>query len=340
MKCVFSLRFIYLDFLEQLMKLTKLLAGMALATGLMAAQAQTVLKIGYATTVTSHYGVGSTAFCDDIEKGTQNRYKCQQFPSSALGGEREMVEAVQLGTLDLVNTSTGPVGNFVPEVKIVDIPFLFRDYDHARKVMDGSIGQDILAKFPSKGIIALGWTENGFRHMTNNKRDIVKPADAAGLKMRTMENKVHMDGYRTFGILPTPMAFPELFGALQQGTVDGQENPIPVILASKFAQVQKHLSLTGHVYSPALLLLSTKVWAKLSDADKKVFTDAAVKAGVAQRKKVNDDENMGIAQLEKDGMKVTKVVDGQAFRDALKPAYLGYAKEFGADNIKRIQDIK
>ena len=323
------------------MKLSKLLTGVGFALGFTAAaSAQTILKIGYATTKESHYGVGSTVFCDEVEKGTQGRYKCQQFPSSALGGEREQIEAVQLGVQDLVNTSTGPVGNFVPEVKIVDIPFLFRDYDHARKVMDGPIGQDILAKFPSKGIIALGWTENGFRHMTNNKRDIVKPADAAGLKMRTMENKVHMDGYRTFGILPTPMAFPELFGALQQGTVDGQENPIPVILASKFSQVQKHLSLTGHVYSPALLLLSPKVWTKLTDADKKVFMDSAKKAGVAQRKKVNDDENNGIAQLEKDGMKVTKVVDGQAFRDALKPAYVSYAKEFGADNIKRIQDVK
>ena len=300
----------------------------------------TTLKIGYATTKESHYGVGSTVFCDEIEKGTQGRYKCQQFPNSALGGEREQIEAVQLGTQDLVNTSTGPVGNFVPEVKIVDIPFLFRDYDHARKVMDGSIGQDILAKFPSKGIIALAWTENGFRHMTNSKRDIVKPSDAAGLKMRTMENKVHMDGYRTFGILPTPMAFPELFGALQQGTVDGQENPIPVILSSKFAQVQKHLSLTAHVYSPALLLLSPKVWNKLSDADKKIFVDAARKAGAAQRKKVNEDENNGIAQLEKDGMKVTRNVDGPAFREALKPAYTGYAKEFGADNIKKITDIQ
>ena len=208
------------------------------------------------------------------------------------------------------------------------------------KVMDGAIGQDILAKFPAKGIIALGWTENGFRHMTNNKRDIVKPADAAGLKMRTMENKVHMDGYRTFGILPTPMAFPELFGALQQGTVDGQENPIPVILASKFSQVQKHLSLTGHVYSPALLLMSPRVWTKLSDADKKIFTEAAKKAGAAQRKKVNDDESTGIAQLEKDGMKVTKVVDGAAFREALKPAYAGYAKEFGAENIQKIVDVR
>jgi tripartite ATP-independent transporter DctP family solute receptor len=323
------------------MKFTRLLTGLTCTFGLaFTAHAQTILKIGYATTKESHYGVGSTVFCDEVEKGTQGRYKCQQFPSSALGGEREQIEAVQLGTQDLVNTSTGPVGNFVPEVKIVDIPFLFRDYDHARKVMDGPIGQDILSKFPSRGIIALGWTENGFRHMTNSKRDIVKPSDAAGLKMRTMENKVHMDGYRTFGILPTPMAFPELFGALQQGTVDGQENPIPVILSSKFSQVQKYLSLTGHVYSPALLLMSPKTWGKLNDADKKVFLEAAKKAGTAQRKKVNDDENTGIAQLEKEGMKVTKVVDGSAFREALKPAYVAYSKEFGADNIKKIQDVR
>ncbi len=319
---------------------SSLIALALFGLGVASVQAQTVLKIGYATSQTSHYGVGSTVFCDDIEKGTQGRYKCQQFPNSALGGEREMIEAVQLGTLDVVNTSTGPVGNFVPEVKIVDIPFLFRDYDHARKVMDGPIGQDILTKFPSKGLVALSWTENGFRHMTNNKRPIVKPDDAAGLKMRTMENKVHMDGYRAFGIQPTPMAFPEVFGALQQGTVDGQENPIPVILASKFSQVQKYLSLTGHVYSPALLITSPRVMNKLSDADKKVFYDAAKHATVEQRKKVNEDEANGIAQLEKEGMTVVRRVDGAAFRNALRDPYVNYSKEFGADNIRKIQDVK
>jgi TRAP-type transport system periplasmic protein len=302
--------------------------------------AQTELKFGYAVQKDSHYGVGATVFCDEIEKSTQKRYVCKHFPAAALGGEREMIEAVQLGTLDLVNTSTGPVGNFVPEVKIVDIPFLFRDYDHARKVLDGPIGQDILSKFPGRGLIALGWAENGFRHMTNNKREIAKPADASGLKMRTMENKVHMDGYKTFGILPTPMSFAELFGALQQGAVDGQENPIPVILASKFWQVQKYLSLTGHVYSPALILLSPKVWSKLSDADKVVFTNAAKMASTAQRKRVNDDENNGLAILEKEGMKITRVVDGAAFREALKPAYVSYSREFGADNIRKIQEIR
>ncbi len=305
-----------------------------------AAAAQTVLKIGYATSKESHYGVGSTVFCDEVEKGTAGRYKCQQFPNSQLGGEREQIEAVQLGTQDLVNTSTGPLGNFVPEAKILDIPFLFRNYDHARHTMDGPIGQDILAKLRTKGLIGLAWTENGFRHMTNNKRPLMQAEDARGLKMRTMENKVHMEGYKTFGILPTPMPFPELFTALQQGTVDGQENPIPVILASKFSQVQKYLSLTGHVYSPAVLILSPNVWDKLSDADKKVFTEAAVKAGAAQRKKVNDDEANGIAQLKKDGMQVIEQVNGDSFRKAVAPAYSNFAKEFGADKIAAIQAVQ
>ena len=305
-----------------------------------AAGAQTVMKISYSTSLTSHYGVGSVAFCDEVEKGTQGRYKCQQFPNAALGGEREMIEAVQLGTQDLANVSTGALGNFVPEVKIVDIPFLFRDYAHARKVMDGEFGQDLLKKITAKGIVGLAWTENGFRHMTNSKRAIVQATDASGLKMRTMENKVHMDGYKTFGILPTPMPFPELFTALQQGTVDGQENPIPVILSSKFSQVQKHLSLTGHVYSPAALIISPAVWGKLSAADKAVFTEAAKKGAAAQRKKVNDDENNGIAQLEKEGMQVVKQVNGDSFRKAVAPAYAGYAKEFGDDKIAAIQAVK
>jgi TRAP-type C4-dicarboxylate transport system substrate-binding protein len=155
-----------------------------------------------------------------------------------------------------------------------------------------------------------------------------------------MENKVHMEGYKTFGILPTPMPFPELFTALQQGTVDGQENPIPVILSAKFAQVQKYLSLTGHVYSPAVIILSPKVWNQLSDADKKVFVEAAQKGAAAQRKKVNDDENNGIAQLKKDGMQVVENVNGESFRKAVAPAYAQFAKEFGADKIAAIQAVK
>ena len=320
--------------------LCKLLATTAVVCLALPAQAQTVLKFGSAVSKDSHYGVASGVFCADIEKNTKGRYKCQEFPNGSLGGEREMIEAVQLGTLDLVVTSSGPLGNFVPEVKIFDIPFLFRDYDHARKVLDGQIGQDILKKFEAKGLVGLVWGENGFRHMTNSKRAIKTPQDAAGLKMRTMENKVHMEGYKSFGILPTPMSFTELFTALQQGTVDGQENPIPVILAAKFSQVQKHLSLTGHVYSPATIIMNPGVFNKLAADDKKIFLDAAKAGATAMRKRVNDDEARGIELLRKDGVEVIEKVDGEAFRKAIAPAYQGYAKEFGADKIAAIQAVK
>ena len=172
------------------------------------------------------------------------------------GGRLFYIGAGTSGRLGVVDASECPPTFGVEKDLIQGI---IAGGDHARRVLDGPIGQDLLTKFPAKGLVALSWTENGFRHMTNNKHPIVKPEDASGLKMRTMENKVHIDGYKAFGIQPTPMAFPEVYGALQQGTVDGQENPIPVILASKFAQVQKHLSLTGHVYSPALLITSPRL---------------------------------------------------------------------------------
>lgn len=302
--------------------------------------AQTVLKIGYAVPPNSTFGVGTTAFCDELEKGTQGRYKCQQFPNSALGGEREMIESVQLGTLDAANVSTGALGNFVPEVRIADIPFLFRDYAHARAVLDGAVGEDLLRKMQAKGLIGLAWTENGLRHMTNNKRPIVTAADAAGLKLRTMENRVHLEGYKAFGLLPTPMPWPEVFTALQQGTVDGQENPISVILSAKLSQVQKHLSLTGHVYSPAVLMVTPGIWSKVSEADRKVFIAAAKKGGEAQRRRVSDDEANGVSQLKKDGMQVVEKVDGASFRKAIAPAYQTFAKEFGADRIAAIQAVK
>jgi TRAP-type transport system periplasmic protein len=312
----------------------------AILAGSFAAQAsaQTVVRLSHPTPANSHYGAGSQAFCAELEKRTTGRYKCQI--QAGANDERASIEAVQLGTLDVTNTSTGPVSNFVPEVGIVDIPFLFRDYDHARRVLDGPIGQDILAKFPSKGIIALAWTENGFRHLTNSRRAVVKPDDVKGLKVRTMQNPVHIQAFQSIGVQPTPMAFSELFTSLQQGVVDGQENPIPVILASKFSQVQKHLSLTGHVYSPSLLLMSPKLWNSLSEADKTNFKEAAKVGSAAQRKKVNDDEAAGIAQLRSDGMEVVTNVDGQAFRTAMTPVWSEFAKKYGADNIKRIQDFK
>jgi tripartite ATP-independent transporter DctP family solute receptor len=318
--------------------LKQMLAVVAMGACTAPASAQTTVRLSHPTPATSHYGAGSQAFCAELEKRTAGRYRCQI--QAGANDERASIEAVQLGTLDITNTSTGPVSNFVPEVGIVDIPFLFRDYDHARRVLDGPIGQEILAKFPSKGLIALAWTENGFRHLTNSRRPVVKPDDVKGLKVRTMQNPVHIQAFQSIGVQPTPMAFSELFTSLQQGVVDGQENPIPVILSAKFSQVQKHLSLTGHVYSPSLLLVSPKLWNSLSDADKANFREAARVGAAAQRKKVNDDEAAGIAQLRSEGMEVVTTVDGPAFRSAMSPVWSEFAKKYGADNIRRIQEFK
>jgi tripartite ATP-independent transporter DctP family solute receptor len=322
-------------------KLSQLAVGAALALGLVAgAAAQTVMKISISTAQNSHQGVGIDTFAKEVEKRTNGRYKVQTFYSGSLGGERESIEAVQLGTQELTLTSTGPVPNFVPETKILDVPFLFRDKAHARAVLDGPIGQEMLSKFDAKGMKALVWAENGFRHMTNSKRDVKAPEDLKGLKMRTMENPVHIAAYKGFGIVTTPMAFPEVFTALQQGTVDGQENPLSVIIASKFDQVQKHLSLTGHVYSPCLILMNKGAFDKLSAADKQAFLDAAKEAAKANRARVDEDDAKGVADLRSKGMTVIDNVDKAKFVAALAPVNAEFEKQFGKANLDKIRNYK
>lgn len=305
-----------------------------------ASMAQTVLKVGYVLPTTSHYGYAVSALKAEVAKRTDGRYRLEEFPSGQLGGEREMVEGVQLGTLDLVLTSTGPITNFVPDVGILDIPFLFTDGAHAHRVLDGKIGQDLLAKFPSRGLIGLSWADQSFRHLTNNKRPVNTPEDAKGLKVRTMENPVHILAFKTLGANPTPMSFPEVFGALQQGTIDGQEQAIPGSASTKMSQVQKHLSLTGHFFSPAVFIMSPKAFNALSPADKQNFLDAAKAASMALREYMKEADAKGVEQMKKEGMQVVYDIDKQKFQAALKPAYDEYAKKYGQANIDAIRNAK
>ena len=323
------------------MKVRSLALGLGLAFGLMAAAgAQTVMRINISTAPNSHQGVAIDVFAKEVETRTQGRFKIQPFYNGSLGGERESIEAVQLGTHELTFTSTGPVPKFVPEAKILDVPFLFRDKAHARAVLDGPIGQEMLGKFDAKGFKALAWAENGFRNMTNNKRDIKEPADVKGLKMRTMENPVHITAYKALGIITTPMAFPEVFTALQQGTVDGQENPLSVIISAKFDQVQKYLSLTGHVYSPCIFLMNKGAFDKLSAADKQAFIEAAKEGTRANRARVDEDDAKGVEYLRGKGMQVDTNVDKPAFVKALASVEADFEREFGKANMDRIRNDK
>jgi tripartite ATP-independent transporter DctP family solute receptor len=315
--------------------------ALALAAGFSSmAAAQTTMRISISIPQNSHQGVAIDTFAKEVEKRTGGRYKIQPFYSGALGAEREATEAVQLGTQELTFTSTGPVPNFVPEVKILDVPFLFRDDGHARAVLDGPIGQELLQKFDARGIKALAWGENGFRHMTNSKRAVNGPEDLKGLKMRTMENPVHVQAYKGFGIIPTPMAFSEVFTALQQGTVDGQENPLSVITSAKFDQVQKYLTLTGHVYSPCVFLMNKESFDKLSVADKTAFLEAAKEGVKANRLRVDSDEKIAVADLRAKGMTVVDQVDKARYQAALAPVYTDFEKQFGKSNLDRIRNVK
>ena len=321
-----------------------LVASMTLGLGLVAASAslhaQTTMKISISTAQNSHQGVAIDTFAKEVAARTGGRYKVETFYNGSLGGERESIEAVQLGTQELAFSSTGPVPNFVPDAKILDVPFLFRDKAHARAVLDGPIGQELLGKFDAKGFKALAWAENGFRHMTNSKRDVKEPADLKGLKMRTMENPVHIAAYKGLGIITTPMAFPEVFTALQQGTVDGQENPLPVIMSAKFSQVQKHLSLTGHVYSPCIFVMNKAAFDKLSAADKTAFLEAAKVAVKANRDRVDQDDANGVKELRAQGMTVIEDVDKAKFVAQLAPVNAEFEKQFGKANLDKIRNYK
>lgn len=312
-----------------------LLAGTALADPV-------EVKIGYALAENSHYGAGSKKWIEVTEGLVGDRFDFVEFPASALGGEREVIEGLQLGTVEATIVSSGVLSNFVPEVGVFDIPFLFRDFEHARSVLDGPIGQEMLAKFQDQGLIALAWGEQGFRHITNNRAPINAPADLAGLKLRTMENPVHILAFQTLGAAPTPMAWPEVVSALEQGTIDGQENPLSVIVSSKLNEVQKNLTLTGHVYAPNVFFVSQIFWEGLTDEEKEAFRKGAVEGGLAMRAFVDNAEATGAKAMEDAGMAVNtlSVEQKEVIKEALAPAYADYAETFGAELIQQISDAK
>ncbi len=315
-------------------------AGVAMI-GAASAQAQTNVVVGHALSVESHYGVGAQAFIDTLTELSGGAFTGEQAPASQLGGERDMIEGLQIGSLDLVITSTGPLGNFVPEALALDLPFLFRDYDHARTTLDGEIGQELLDQMRDADLVGLAWTENGFRHVTNSQRPIRTPEDLGGLRLRTMENRVHMAAFEGMGAAPTPMAWPEVFGALQQGVVDGQENPITVITAARFWEVQGYVTLTGHVYSPAIVLASPILFDGLTEEEQGWFLEAARASAAATRAEVDRLEREGVELMRANGMDVITEIDRAPFQElAAEASWSVFTDRFGTDMLERIAAVE
>lgn len=310
----------------------------ALSSEVVLAQAPKTLKLGYILSTDSQLGAGASVFADEVAKRTAGRYRIEQYPNSALGGEVEMLKAVQLGTVDMAFITGAPLPNFVPDVGVFNIPFLFRDLDHAHAVLDGPIGQSYLAKFHEKNLVALAWGENGLRHLTNSKHPIRTPDDLKNLKLRLPQSDVMVTGFKALGADVKTLAFPLLYDALQSGEFDGQENPIATIISSKFNQVQKYLSLSGHVYDPAILFMSIDDFDELSADDKAAFIAAAKLGGIASRQFAATAEKNGVVQLEQSGMQIVKDVDRSKFAAAMAPANPIFAKQFGGDLIERIRD--
>jgi tripartite ATP-independent transporter DctP family solute receptor len=279
-------------------------------------------------------------FKEIVEKNSEGKIEVVLFHSSQLGDDRTMMESLKMGTQEMTCPSTAPMTAFVNAFKIYDLPFIFANEEVADYILDGPVGKKLLDMLPAQGLVGLAYWENGFRMLTNSSRPVQSPEDLKGMKIRTMENPIHLAAFRTMGANPTPMAFGELFSAMQQKVVDGQENPWGTIFLQNFFEVQKYASDTGHVYSPFVLLISKRFWDKLPDDMKTVVRDAADQAKVHNRA-LNRKMNAEYLEKLKEKMEVTILTPEQkaAFQKACQPIYDQFGKDIGEDLIKEVQEL-
>ena len=318
-------------------RLCACLIALAYSLGPGHAAASSVLKFGYILSPTSQLGRGEQVFASEIAKRTDGRYEIENYPDAMLGGEVAMMKDVQLGALDIAFITGAPLPNVVPAAGVFNVPFLFADAGAARSVLDGSIGDEYLTKFEQAGMVGLAWGENGMRQLTNSKRPIRNPIDLKGMKIRLPQSDVMTAGFKALGADVEQIAFPQLYAALRSGSIDGQENPIATILSSRFYEVQAQLSLTSHVYDPAVILMSKDAFAGLSEADKSAFKAAARVAARESRLAATEAERDGIATLQAKGMTVTRDVDRSAFASDVAAASPTFDRMFGQETVARIK---
>ena len=274
-----------------------------------------------------------------VEEKTNGKYKVEVYHSGQLGDDVKATEALKSGTLETCITSTAPLVGIVKELAIFDIPFLFTSEKTADAVLDGPIGQDLAELLPAKGLVNLAWCENGFRHLTNSVRPVKAPADLKGLKIRTMENPFHLASWKALGANPTPMSWSEVFTALQQKSIDGQENPIPNFFANKIHEVNKYISLTGHVYSPMLFLFSKQIFDTYPKEDQEIIKAAAREMALYERQINREAAVKNLEQIKAAGGVVTELSAEQkkAFQDLTASVWGLVEAKVGPDLIKRLK---
>ena len=295
------------------------------------------------TTPDEHpYNLGLVKMGELVAEKSNGAVTLDVFGNSQLGNERDMLEGLQLGSLQVTCVSTAPLAGFTDSFLVFDLPFIFETTEQARAVMDSEVGTEILSSVEDQGMKGLAWFENGFRNVTNSKLPITVPDDLKGIKIRTMENQMHMEAFRVMGADPTPMAMGDVFTALQQGTIDAQENPVPIIATNKFQEVQDYISMTGHLFSPAPVFISTDYFNSLPAEYQTAVQEAATEAVPYQREQIDEQNVTGLEELQADGMEMNEP-EKAPFQDATSVIYDQFIKDEPAcvspDIYERVMEV-
>ncbi|MGO1764613.1 MAG: DctP family TRAP transporter solute-binding subunit [Brevibacterium yomogidense] len=286
----------------------------------------------------SHHHEGGKAFAERLSELTDGRIGVKFYYNNALGGEREVVEGMSINSIQMGMASTGPMGGFVRSFMLFDMPYIFEDTEHVYSVLDGEIGQELADEFlETTNVRILSWTENGFRYETNSQLPIETPEDLNGIKHRTQESAAQIDTWGALGADAIPMAWPEVYTALQQGVIDSQENPIATIADVRFFEVQKYIAMTEHVYSPAPMMISERYFETFSDADQEAILEAGSHATDIQREASAVQEDEALELMLSEGMEKTEI-DRDAFVEATEPVLESWRDEIPRNLIDRVID--
>lgn len=295
------------------------------------------LRFSHVQPKESHMGFGAERFAELVAQKSGNKMKVKVYASGTLGGDLQTVSALQGGTIDLTTMPPGLLVGLKKEFGAFDLPFLFNDFAEADAVLDGPVGKQFMERLP-QGLVGLAYWDHGFRNVSNNRRPIAKVEDFQGLKLRSLQAPLMLETFNALGANAVPLAFTELYSALETKAVDGQDNPIVAFATNRFDEVQKHISTTRHVYNPLLVMVSAKSWEKLSADERKVLTDAATEARAEQRKVSREMEAKALAEIRKKGVTVTEVSPQERarMREQVKAVNDKYVKEIGPEVVNPI----
>nr|WP_213017503.1 TRAP transporter substrate-binding protein [Halomonas venusta] len=326
---------------RQLKQLTLPLIGVGLLSLPLVGQAEEIapatLRLAHVVNTEDTYHIAAERFQQLISERTDGAVSVEIYPNASLGDERTLLEGMQIGTVDMGIITNGPVANFVDEFSVFELPFLFPSSEAAYTVLDGEIGQEILGKLQDVNLKGLAYAERGFRNITNSQHAINAPEDLQGLRLRVIENEVYVDTFRGLGANAVPMAWTEALTALQQGTIDGQENPVNAIHAFNLAETQDYLTMTRHIYAPATFIMSLPAWNGLQAELQPIVLDVAKQASAYAREQNAIMEAKQLAELREAGMEINETPDIEAFQTAVAPVYEKYGEQFG-DYLPRIQE--